>query len=163
MGSCNQGMSQNVESTKMLLLHNTRETLARLHNRRIRTCAQPTKQKCNDFYPKYALCMMFRWYDPRWSSMTILMLYDAMVLAYKLFAYLFLLLKSLFGSLCLSSFLMQCFTNQDSNCVCDDNLVTQKMIPRYATRWYGMYAMGSMITNAHKSRCRQYSKASLDR
>ena len=46
-------MSQNVESTKMLLLHNTRETLARLHNRRIRTCAQPTKQKCNDFYPKY--------------------------------------------------------------------------------------------------------------
>ena len=31
--------------------------------------------------------------------MTILMLYDAMVLAYKLFAYLSLLLKSLFGSL----------------------------------------------------------------
>ena len=29
-------VSQNVESTKMLLLHNTRETLARLHNRRIR-------------------------------------------------------------------------------------------------------------------------------
>ena len=29
-------MSQNVESTKMLLLHNTSETLARLHNRRIR-------------------------------------------------------------------------------------------------------------------------------
>ena len=28
-------MSQNVESTKMLLLHNTRETLARLHNRRL--------------------------------------------------------------------------------------------------------------------------------
>ena len=27
--------SQNVESTKMLLLHNTRETLARLHDRRI--------------------------------------------------------------------------------------------------------------------------------
>ncbi len=26
-------MSQNVESTKMLLLHNTRETLARLHER----------------------------------------------------------------------------------------------------------------------------------
>ena len=25
-----------------------------------------------------------------------------------------------------------------------------------------MYAMGSMITNVHKSRCRQYSKASLD-
>ena len=29
-------MSQNVESTKMLLLHNARETLAQLHNRRIR-------------------------------------------------------------------------------------------------------------------------------
>ena len=29
-------MSQNVESIKMLLFHNTRETLARLHNRRIR-------------------------------------------------------------------------------------------------------------------------------
>ena len=28
--------SQNVESTKMLLFHNTREMLARLHNRRIR-------------------------------------------------------------------------------------------------------------------------------
>ena len=28
-------VSQNVESTKMLLLHNTRKTLARLHNRRI--------------------------------------------------------------------------------------------------------------------------------
>ena len=83
----------------MLLLHNTRETLARLHNRRIRTCAQPTKQKCNDFYPKYAICMMFLCYDPRWSSMTILMLYDAMVLAYKLFAYRSLLLKSLFGSM----------------------------------------------------------------
>ena len=28
-------VNQNVESTKMLLLHNTRETLARLHDRRI--------------------------------------------------------------------------------------------------------------------------------
>ena len=26
-----------------------------------------------------------------------------------------------------------------------------------------MYAMGSMITNVHKSRCQKYSKASLDR
>ena len=25
-----------------------------------------------------------------------------------------------------------------------------------------MYAIGSMITNVHKSRCRQYSKAGLD-
>ena len=155
-------MSQNVESTKMLLLHNTRETLARLHNRRIRTCAQPTKQKCNDFYSNYAICMMFLFFDPRWSSMTILMLYDAMVLAYKLFAYLPFCLKACLALCCLSSFLMQCFTNQDSNCVCDDNPVTQEMIPRYATRWYDMYSMESMITNVHKSRCRQYSMASLD-
>ena len=155
-------MSQDVESTKMLLLHNTREMLAQLHNRRIWTCAQPTKQNCNDFYPKYAICMVFRWYDPRWPSMTILMLYDAKVLAYKLFAYLPFFLKACLALCCLSSFLMQCFTNQDSNCVCDDNFVTQEMITRYATRWYGMFAMGSMITNVHKSRCRQYSKASLD-
>ena len=25
-----------------------------------KTCAQPTKQKCNDFYPNYAICMVFR-------------------------------------------------------------------------------------------------------
>ena len=25
----------------------------------MKTCAQPTKQKCNGFYPKYALCMVF--------------------------------------------------------------------------------------------------------
>ena len=30
-----------------------------------KTCAQPTKKKCNGFYPKYALCMVFRLYDPR--------------------------------------------------------------------------------------------------
>ena len=24
-----------------------------------RTCAQPTQQKCNDFYPKYTLCKVF--------------------------------------------------------------------------------------------------------
>ena len=24
-----------------------------------KTCAQPTKQKCNDFYTKYALCKVF--------------------------------------------------------------------------------------------------------
>ena len=73
--------------------------------------------------------------------MTILMLYDAMVLSYKLFAYLSLLLKSLGGSSLLSSFLMQNFMNQDSNFACDDTFVTQNMMPRYAPLWYGMYAM----------------------
>ena len=29
------------------------------------TCAQPTKQKCNYLYPKYAICMVFWCYDPR--------------------------------------------------------------------------------------------------
>ena len=41
--------------------------------------------------------------------------------------------------------------------------MTQDVIPIYAPQWYGMYAMGSMITNVHRSCCRQYSKASLDR
>ena len=84
-----------------------------------------------------------------------------MVLAYKLFAYLSSLLKSLSGSFSFELFSYANFTNQDSNCVCDDNFVTQEMIPRYAPM-ICMYAMGSMITNVHKSRCRQYSKASLD-
>ena len=34
---------------KMLLLHNTRETLARLLNRQIRTCAQPIRDKTYGF------------------------------------------------------------------------------------------------------------------
>ena len=69
------------------------------------------------------------------------MLYDAMVLAYKLFAYLSSFLKSLSGSFSCELFSYANFTNQDSNCVCDDNFVTQKLIPRYAPLWYGMYAM----------------------
>ena len=40
----------------------------------------------------------------------------------------------------LSSFLMQCFMNLDHNCVCDENFVTQEMIPRYAPMiWYVCY------------------------
>ena len=51
---------------KMLLLHNSREMLARLLNRRIRhLCTTYRRQKCNDFYPKYAMYMMFRCYNPR--------------------------------------------------------------------------------------------------
>ena len=54
--------------------------------------------------------------DPRWSDMTILyaMWYDAMALAYKLFA-LSLLLKSFISFFSMATF-AQC-TNQDSNCV----------------------------------------------
>ena len=69
------------------------------------------------------------------------MLYDAMVLAYKLFAYLSSLLKSLFGSFTFELFSHANFMNHDSNCVCDDKFVTHKLISRYAPLWYGMYAM----------------------
>jgi hypothetical protein len=72
------------------------------------------------------------------------------------------LLKSLVGS-----FSFELFSHAklyEPRCllsICDGNLVTPKMIPRYAPR--GMvYAMGSMITKVHKSRCQQYSKASLN-
>ena len=64
-----------------------------------------------------------------------------MVLAYKLFAYLSLLLKSLIGSFSFELFSYANFMNQDSNCVCYDNFVTHKRIPRYAPLWYDMYAM----------------------
>ena len=30
-----------------------------------KTCAQPIQKKCNDFYPKYALCKVFLCDDPR--------------------------------------------------------------------------------------------------
>ena len=77
---------------KMLLLHNSRETLARFLNRRIRhLCTTYRRQKCNDFYPEYAMYMMFRWYDPR-SDMT--MWYDAMAIAYKLLCSLLFCLKA---------------------------------------------------------------------
>ena len=71
-----------------------------------------------------------RWFsqdDPRWSDMTILyaMWYDAMALAYKLFA-LSLLLKSLLFFL--YGHFGKC-TNQDSNCVYAGTNLRH-------TRWY---------------------------
>ena len=41
-----------------------------------------------NFLSQVCYVCMFRWYDPRWSDMTILcaMWYDAMALSYKLFA-----------------------------------------------------------------------------
>ena len=73
--------------------------------------------------------------------MTILMLYDAMVLAYELFAYLHSLLKSLVGFITFELFSHAKLTNQGSNCVCDDNFMTHELISRYAPLMYGMYAM----------------------
>ena len=44
---------------KTLMLHNTRETLARLLNRRIRTCAQPMRDKRIDFLSQLCyVCMI---------------------------------------------------------------------------------------------------------
>mgnify|MGYP007104234702 CR=1 FL=1 len=61
----------------------------------------------------------------------------------------------------LSSFLMQNFTNQDSNCVCDDNFVTQEMI------WY-QYGMVCMLWEVWSLMCTSNvagntQMASLDR
>ena len=147
-GRATKGWAQNVESTKTLVLHNSRETLAQLLNRRIRhLCTTYKMQNVWAFYPKYAMCRMFRWYDPRWLDMTILyaMWYDAMALAYKLLSS-SLLLKSLFF------FYMATMRNAQTKIAivymreqsCDTRY--DMMIPI----WYGMYAMGAMITNVHK-------------
>ena len=107
---------------KTLVLHNSRETLARLLYWRIRhLCTTYKMQNIWNFIPSM-LCMFgsrcFSQDDPRWSDMTILyaMWYDAMALAYKLLCSLSLL-KSLFffSFFCMATF-AQC-TNQDSNCV----------------------------------------------
>ena len=101
----------------MLLLHNSRETLARLLNKRIRHLwTTYRRQKCNDFYPKYAMYMMFRWYDPRWSDMTILCnvvrCYGTCLQA--LCSLLFFCLKAY--SFFVYGHFAKC-TNQDSDCV----------------------------------------------
>ena len=69
------------------------------------------------------------------------MLYYAIVLAYKFFAYLSSLLKSLGGSFTFELFSHAKLTKQGNNCVCYDHFVTHKLISRYAPLLYGMYAM----------------------
>ena len=79
--------------------------------------------------------------------MTILyaMWYDATVLAYKLFA-LSLFLKSLLF-FCIWLLLHNAQTKIAIVCMREQTCDTRDdMIPI----WYGMYAMGSMITNVHK-------------
>ena len=106
---------------KTLVLHNSRETLARLLNRRIRhLCTTYKMQNWQTSIPSM-ICMYgsrcFSQDDPRWSDMTILyaMWYDAMALAYKLLCSLFFFcLKALFF-FSMATF-AQC-TNQDSYCV----------------------------------------------
>ena len=85
----------------------------------------------------YVLFLVFSQDDSRWSDMTILyaMWYDAMALAYKIFA-LFLLLKSLFF---FSPILHNAQTKiaivymREQSCDTRDDM----MIPI----WYDMYAM----------------------
>ena len=69
---------------KMLLLHNTRETLAQLFNRRIWNLCTTYKAKMQRLLSQVCyICMVFRRYDPRWSIMAIwyVIWYDAMALA----------------------------------------------------------------------------------
>ena len=129
---------------KMLLLHNSRETLAWFLNRRIRhLCTTYRRKKCNDFYPKYAIYVWFPVFLSRWSDMTILCnVYDAMALAYKLLALSFSLLKSLFFFLICMATLAQC-TNQDSNCVYAGTIL-----------WHNGWYDTNMIWYVCNGRCR---------
>ena len=72
-----------------------------------------------------------------------------MVLVHKLFAFLSSLLKSLSGSFSCELFSYANFMNQDSNCVCDDNFVTHKLIPRYAPRLYVLYGVCLLMCTSH--------------
>ena len=141
-GRATKEWAQNVESTKMLVLHNSRETLARLLNRRIQHLCTTYKMQMDKLLsqvcyvcivPGVSLKMIQ--YDRIWQSYVQwgMMLWHLLTSFFALF----LLLKSIISFFSMATF-AQC-TNKDSNCV-------------YAgtPRWYGMYAKGSMITNVHK-------------
>ena len=126
---------------KTLVLHNSRETLARLLNRRIRhLCTIYKMQNVWTFYPKYAMCMMFRcfehkmiqddqvWYDFLWC-------YGSCLQASLSFSF---CLKACLALSLLSSFLMQNFTNQDSNWVYAMTTLCHK-------RWYQDMHHGDMV------------------
>ena len=69
-GRATKEWTQNVESTENALLHNARETLAWLLNRWIRhLCTTYKRQKCNEFYPKYAMYVWFPVFLSRWFNM----------------------------------------------------------------------------------------------
>ena len=142
MGSCNQGMSTKVWSPrKTLVLHNSRETLARLLNRRIRhLCTTYRRQKCNDFYPKYAIyvwCFGAMIQDDRiWQSylQCVMMLW---LLLTRFFA-LSLLLKSFFFFFFCMATLRNAQTKIAIGYIREQSCDTRDdMIPI----WYGMLAM----------------------
>ena len=139
-------------SQKTLVLHNSRETLARLLNRRIRhLCTTYKMQNVWAFDPKNAMCMMFPVFS-RWSKMigydnlmcNVVWCYGSCL---QDLCSLFLLLKSLFF------FNMATYAkciNQDSNCVYAVTILWHKgwyddtkMIPI----WYGMY--GSLLCTSN--------------
>ena len=132
---------------KTLVLHNSRETLTRLLNRRIRhLCTTYKMQNVWTFYPKYAMCMLFPVFRTQWSKMikydTIWYIcnalwYDAIALAYKLFVHPFSLLKSLLffwiATLPNAQTKIANVYMREQSCDTRDDM----MIPI----WYGMYEM----------------------
>ena len=129
---------------KTLVLHNSRETLAQLLNRRIRhLCTTYKMQNVSTFYPKYAMYVWFPVIRTGWSKMINMVVWYAMwrCYGYCLQALCFLFAYKLI--LFLYGHYAKC-TNQDSNCVYAGTILWHKgwyddtkMIPI----WYGMYAM----------------------
>ena len=132
---------------KKLMLHNSREMLARLLYRRIRhLCTTYKMQNVWAFYPKYAIYVWFPVFLTRWSKMIkydtiwyIVMHYDTMLWL--------LLTSSLFTLfLCLKAYSFSCMATL-RNAQTKIAIVYMReqtfgtwddmMIPI----WYGMYAM----------------------
>ena len=117
---------------KTLVLHNSREMLARSLYRRIRhLCTTYKMQRYINFLSQVCyVCMVpgvshtMIQDDQIWYHMIY---FDAMAIAYKLFAHSFSLLKSLFSFFLYGHF-AKC-TNQDSNCVYAGTNLRH-------TRWY---------------------------
>ena len=98
--------AQNVEATENACVAQLKRDASTIAHRRIRhLCTTYKRQKCNKFYPKYAMYMMFRWYDPRWSDMTILcnVVWCYGTCLEDLCSLFFFLLKSLFSFFCMAT------------------------------------------------------------
>ena len=147
MGHATKEWAQNVESTETLVLHNSREMLARLLNRRIRyLCTTYKMQNVSTSYPKYAMYVWFPVFLSRWCKMigydnllcNVVWCYGTCLQA--LCSLFFFCLKAYYFFV--YGHFAKC-TNQDSDCVyAGTNLrhtrwYDTKMIPI----WYGMYAM----------------------
>ena len=140
---------------KTLVLHNSRETLARLLNRRIRhLCTTYKMQNGWAFYSKYAMCMMFPMFFSRWSKMigydnlicNVVWCYGSCLQA----SLLFLFCLEAYSFFCMATF-ARC-TNQDSNCIyAGTNLRHNRWYDDTNMIWYVCNGRcSSMITNVHK-------------